>query len=182
MKHDVNNANQRIIWGADDPALYSFPERKRIDDGVEPRVYTVFSYYKERYNVALRYPKMPLIFLGNKEWFPIEFLSQSFGKMRAANKPEQVKAVLDYYNQNAGSRNIVNIKDMVDSVSGRLSSMGMNLDMILKQYNLRRKSEPVQLMARVLPLPTLNFAEREAFLKNGDWAVMNRGEGIRFNK
>ena len=113
MKYDVNNANQRIIWGADDPALYSFPERKRIDDGVEPRVYTVFTYYKERYNVTLRYPKMPLIFLGNKEWFPIEFLSQSFGKMRAANKPEQVKAVLEYYDQNAGSRNIVNIKDMV---------------------------------------------------------------------
>ena len=182
MKYDVNNANQKIIWGADDPALYSFPERKRIDDGVEPRVYTVFTYFKERYNVTLRYPKMPLIFLGNKEWFPIEFLSQSFGKMRAANNTEQKNAVLEYYKQNAGSNYIANIKDMVDKVSDRLSSMGMNLDMILKQYNLRRKSEPVQLMARVLPLPTLNFAEREAFLKNGDWAVMNRGEGIRFNK
>ncbi len=66
MKEDPAHGNMKIIWGADDPELYSFEERKKEDDGVPPRKYTVFSYNRERYNITLRFPKMPIVFIGHK--------------------------------------------------------------------------------------------------------------------
>jgi hypothetical protein len=176
------NIKMKIVWGADDENLYSFLERKREDDGVPPKKYTVYSYNKERYGITLRYPKMPIVFLGNKEWFPIEFLFQSFGKMRAANSPEQVKAVLDYYNQHAGTGYVGNVSRMAQTACDRLQRMGLSIDQVLRQYNLRKSSEPIQLEARVLKEPTLSFAEYDANLKNGDWAVMRGGRGARFKK
>ncbi len=182
IRADQNRDNLKIIWGADNTDLYSFEERKRVDDGVPPKVYSVFSYFRERYGYTLRFPKMPIVFLGNKEWFPIEFLSQSFGKMKNANTPEQVDAVLDYYNRNSGAKFVNNIQDVFGAACKRLGDMGLTMDNVLKQYNLRRKDEPIELVARVLPEPTLRYERQDAFLKNGSWSVMSRGSGIRFNK
>ena len=180
MRQDQSCNYAKIIWGADDPEIYHFFLCKREDDGAKQ--YTVYSYFKERYNITLKFPKMPIVFLGNNEWFPIEFLSQSFGKMRAANSPDQVKAVLDYYNKHAGTNYVGNVSDMAHAASRRLGDMGLNINDVLQQYNLRKAEEPIKLEARVLPEPTLKFAEYDAFLKDGDWAVMKGGRGIRFNK
>lgn len=125
---------------------------------------------------------MPIVFLGNKEWFPLEFLYQTFGKMRAANSPEHVKAVLDYYNMHSGAKYMGNVSAVTEA-SNRIKRMGLNISDILKQYNLRKSSDPVKLEARVLQEPTLAFAEENAFLKNGDWSVMKRGNRrLKFKK
>ena len=182
IREDQAHGRLKIIWGADDETLYSFEERKREDDGVPPKKYTVFSYNKERYNIVLQFPKMPIVFLGNKEWYPIEFLYQSFGKMKAANTPEHVKAVLDYYNTHAGTKYIGNVTEMFNKACNRMSAIGLNYDQILQQYNLRKKSDPVELEARVLEEPTLKFSDYSAFLKDGDWGVMKGGTGSRFKK
>ena len=174
----------KIIWGADDPNLYSFEMTKsdNEDTGIPSRKYTVYTYNKERYDLTLKFPKMPIVFLGNKEWFPLEFLYQTFGKMRAANSPEHVKAVLDYYNMHSGAKYMGNVSAVTEA-SNRIKRMGLNISDILKQYNLRKSSDPVKLEARVLQEPTLAFAEENAFLKNGDWSVMKRGNRrLKFKK
>ena len=66
LKQDVANGDMKIIWGADDPELYSFDERKKEGDETPPKKYTVYSYNQERYSITLRFPKMPIVFLGNK--------------------------------------------------------------------------------------------------------------------
>ena len=184
LRGDQNKNNQKIIWAADDIALYSFFERKREgeDDGIPPKEYSVYSYFIERYGITLKYPKMPIVFLGNKEWFPIEFLSQCFGKMKAANSDDQKKAVLDYYNQHAGTNYVANISKMVETVSKRVGELGLTIDDVLQQYNLRKSTEPIKLQAKLLPEPTLRFCDHDAFLKNGDWSVMKGGRGVKFNK
>merc|ERR1740121_1701078 len=42
---------------------------------------------------------MPAVFIGKKEWFPIEFLSQAFGKAKDANSTEHVRSILGYYDE-----------------------------------------------------------------------------------
>ena len=87
-----------VIWSACNPDLHSFEFEDRKNGG-EKKTVTVAEYFLIRYGKKLKYPEMPLVFLGNKEWFPIEFLFQSFSKMRDANKKKQVGAVLEYYNE-----------------------------------------------------------------------------------
>ena len=88
----------KIIWSACDPNLHSFEFEDRKNGG-EKKMVTVADYFWIRYRIKLKYPHMPLVFLGNKEWFPIEFLFQSFSKMRDANSKDQVSAVLEFYNE-----------------------------------------------------------------------------------
>ena len=72
---------------------------------------------------------------------------------------------------------------MANAASERLGDMGLNISDVLRQYNLRRAQEPVQLEARILPEPKLNFfADKEAELNDGSWPVMFEGSGIKFNK
>jgi hypothetical protein len=172
------NVQMKIIWGADDERLYSFEERKREDDGVPPKKYTVYSYNKERYGITLRYPKMPIVFLGNKEWFPVEFLFQSFGKIKAANSPEQKKAVRDYYNTHGGTGYVRNLSKLDQTACDRLKHEGLSTTQILQQYNLVKSSEPIELEARVLSQPTLKFANYDANVNDGNWKI---GRG-RFKK
>lgn len=184
IRADPDRDNIKIIWGADDATLYSFEEKKK-DDAVPARIFTVASYFFERYKKRLRFPKMPIIFLGNKEWFPVEFLFQSFGKMKNAGTTEQKNAVRDYYNKNSGynqTNYVNNIQDVFVAASKRLGDMGMTVDDVLKQYNLRRKDEPIQLEARILSEPRLRFGQQDAMLDNGSWNVMERNQGIAFNK
>ena len=102
--------------------------------------------------------------------------------MKGANSPDQVKAVLDYYNEHAGTRYVGNVTDTFQAAVGRMESLGFTYKNILDQYNLRKSSDPVELETRVLKEPTLRFADRDAFLKDGDWGVMSRGRAARFKK
>jgi hypothetical protein len=170
MKRLDDATTEGIMWGADDPSVHKFEVKDR--DGENPVTHTVASYFKERYNIVLRYPKMPLIFIGGKELFPIEFLFQRFGKLKGANLPEHVQAKLEYYNKKAGSQYVDNIDALSRQAFTRLGSLGLDADAMLRQYNLRRSNEPVQMEARLLDEPTLNFHEEtRAELKNGSWAI-----------
>ena len=186
MKEDMQREKQSIIWGADDPALYSFTERrKKGDDESKPlKEYTIVSYFRERYRIEIKYPKMPIVFLGDKEWFPIEFLFQSFGKMKAANSPQQVNAVLDYYNKNAGTNYVANVSQLAKESLGRLKQIGFGaggLDDILAQYNFRKSSDPVELEAKLLPEPKLRFGDNaDVWIKDGDFAIMGGGRPKMF--
>ena len=66
LKEDMANGNMKIICGVDNPELYSFDERKREGDETLPRKYTVYSYNQESYNITLKFPKISIVFLGNK--------------------------------------------------------------------------------------------------------------------
>ena len=96
--------------------------------------------------MTLKIPKMPIVFLGNKEWFPIEFLAQCFGKMKGANSTEHVKAKLDYYKEHAGTNYVRNVSEVMQATS---QLHGLSIDDILLQFNLRKSTEPVQLEAKV---------------------------------
>ena len=173
IKADEKHECMKIIWGADDETLYSF-EEKNPKDGVPPKNYTVFSYNKERYNIILKYPKMPIVFLGNREWFPIEFLYQAFGKTKGANSREHVAGVLGYYDENSGTRCVDNISNLSRIACQQLQRNGLSFEHILRQFNLRRSTDAVELEAKVLPEPQLAFGNTKASLRNGSWDLRDK--------
>ena len=57
----TNTNETSIIWVADDETLHSFPVAVEQDLGKPSRteMHTVASYYEMKYDIRLRYPKMP---------------------------------------------------------------------------------------------------------------------------
>jgi len=165
---DSKSFNRSIIWGADDVNLHSFdyvagPDQQAIK-------ITVAEYFWKRYGIKLRYPRMPLVSIGKREWFPVEFLFQAFGKMKGANSDSQKNAVLDYYNDTAGSKRVNTISNLTTRAFSQLQRYGLTVQDVLSQYNLRMSHEPVEVTAKVLPEPILKFANNNtASIQNGSW-------------
>jgi len=161
-----------IIWNASDPNLYSFFYPREGDD---KKLVSVNEYYRKKYSIQLRYPCMPIVYCGKlKGWIPVEFLVQAFSKMKDANSDAQKNAVLEYYDRNAGNGNVVNIQNMLKQASRVLERRGLNVSHILSQYNLRLNDNPIEVMAKVLPEPNVNFANEQARLNNGSWNLMGK--------
>jgi len=165
-----------IIWDASDPNQYSFPYTKYGEE--TSRQMTVPAYFMERYGLRLQYPHMPLVYLGNAEWFPIEFLFQGYAKMKGANSPNQVSAVLDYFDHSGGSESVENIKRLLREASSSLQKGGLNMKHVLDQYNLRVSDAPIEVTAKVLPQPTIKFSGQISNITNGSWNLRN----VKFSK
>eukprot|EP00559_Dactyliosolen_fragilissimus_P005779 CAMPEP_0184858258 /NCGR_PEP_ID=MMETSP0580-20130426/3389_1 /TAXON_ID=1118495 /ORGANISM="Dactyliosolen fragilissimus" /LENGTH=1354 /DNA_ID=CAMNT_0027354333 /DNA_START=16 /DNA_END=4080 /DNA_ORIENTATION=+ len=175
MLRDQKFGNTGIIWAADDPELHSFELKPRGSAEDAPVVkHTVASYYREKYRLNLRYPKLPIVYVGKDGWFPVEFLLQAYDKMKGSNLPDQVKGVLGYYDEYSGTRSVDNIKRLSQIACSQSDRYGMSFEQVLKQFNLRRSSEPIELEARVLPEPRLSFENTSASLKNGSWDLRDK--------
>lgn len=68
---------------------------------------------------------------------------------------------------------------LTQKAMAELGQSGLTVDNILQMYNLRVSKEPVEVQARVLPEPTLMFADgRPAGVKNGSWNLAR----VKFSK
>ena len=82
----------------------SIPEMKQEEPPPEPpEIHTVASYFLKAYNIRLRFPHLPMIYIGKKEWFPLEFVFQASNKTRGANSADHVNGVLKYHDENSGT-------------------------------------------------------------------------------
>jgi len=178
----IHGTNSGIIWR---PAEYKFEMKVRgppLAEGEEPpppREITVAAYYKERYNMELRYPHLPLIHIGRNNMMPMEFLFRASGKMKGANATDQVQAVLGYYDEKAGFECVNNISQLARIACEKLEQNGVSFTSILERFNLRRNPEPQRIMAKVLTEPKLAFSQNQpARVNNGSWNLMN----ARFQK
>jgi len=172
-----NQYSKGIIWHMED---HKFLVRDRDaaedDEGV---MHTVASYFQEKYKIKLQYPDLPLIFIGKKNYLPIEFLFRAAGKMRGANKEEQVQAVLGYYDHNAGYACIENISQLADLACKTLEKEGESFENILEKFNFKRSHQPVEITAKLLAEPQLSFADnRSAQVRNGSWNLRD----VKFKK
>jgi hypothetical protein len=67
---DSENDEKAICWTA---KSHTFQDKNGHN-------YTVLTYYREKYGIALKYEEMPLVRVSKTEYFPVEFLYQ--GKVR----------------------------------------------------------------------------------------------------
>ena len=157
-----------ILWSACDDSVYFFEQKPRKGEPEDTPVirHTIASYFEAAYGIRLKFPHMPIVFIGKKEWYPMEFIFQAQSKTSGANNGDQVRGVLGYYDEFAGLGCIENIQKL---------SKKAQIDDQLRRFNLVRDLEPVILEAKVLPEPKLTFARSEpASINNGSWDLRNK--------
>ena len=98
--------------------------------------------------------------------------------MKDANSDRQKSAILNFNDFYAGTECVGNITDLMETSLDQLGKCGLTLRDVLSQFNIRASNRPVELRAKVLPEPQIEFGNRSALLKNGSWQV----KGNRFSK
>lgn len=170
-----NCSMRTIIWRADDPDMHSFVVRKKgatSEEGKEEEgeTHTVASYYRTKYGIQLRYPHLPIVNIGKKNYFPLEFLYRAGGKTKGENSNERVQSVLGYYDANAGYNCIRNVSELSKLACDELQNKhGVSFNSVLANFHLKRSPEPEELRAKVLTEPRVSFKANDARLNNGSW-------------
>eukprot|EP00588_Corethron_pennatum_P003372 CAMPEP_0194288282 /NCGR_PEP_ID=MMETSP0169-20130528/36486_1 /TAXON_ID=218684 /ORGANISM="Corethron pennatum, Strain L29A3" /LENGTH=864 /DNA_ID=CAMNT_0039035237 /DNA_START=14 /DNA_END=2608 /DNA_ORIENTATION=+ len=176
-------AQVSIKWAADDPSIHKFTPKPRQHEGEDQEnapplvTYTVASYFLEKYGIRLKYPKMPIVCTGKGpgniiEWFPIEFLFQSFGEMKNSNSPEQVQDVLKFYDEFSGTDLVRKVESLTKN--RRVLESQRNF---LKLFGIAKSLSPVSLKARVLEEPILQFKNASSDISDGSWNL----RGVKFD-
>jgi len=140
--------------------------------------YTVYSYFQEKYGIRLKYPKMPMICTGKGrgrvyEWFPVELLFQSFGKMKNTNEPQQVQDVLKFYDEFSGTNIVKKVEDLTNN-----PQIKEHQEKFLKLFGITKNYSAVTLTAKVLEEPCIQFKERPSFINDGSWNLRD----VKFDK
>ena len=189
-----------IKWACDDPDEYSFTVQGQVQGQDQPPAleegeeaagdappppplvtHTVASYFYENYGIRLRYPKMPLIKTGRvktrngfvDEWFPIEFISQEFGKTRDADN-QKLTAALRYNDERTGRQSVDRITEMV-LIANRLEKNGLTLSDFLGRFGMQIDVEPEAFEGKVESEPKLYFSkDSPAQVNNGDWRLADQ--------
>jgi hypothetical protein len=171
--------SEDIIW---DPSQHTFPlqAKGKAQEENEPsapdpvQTVTVAEYFRLRYKMTLRFPKMPLVFLTEgkeKGWFPIEFLYQAWGKVKATDHNQDVLKFNDHFASTARIEHLKTIKSLVDEIK---SKSAPEFTMLLQQLNLTTNLQPEQLTATVLPQPIVKFqAGNDKVPSDGSWNLAN---------
>ena len=165
-----------IVWAADDPNLFSFEFEFRNAQGEreESRNITVAEYFATRYDIRLKYPKMPLVRISKEEYFPVEFLFQTQGPARNEANPERVtQFALKFNDDFACQDRMTEIKRLLSG-----SSIADPLQQKLQLLNLNLDTSPLELRAKVLKVPMLRYGRernranelgRKVEISNGSW-------------
>jgi eukaryotic translation initiation factor 2C len=138
-------------------AEYSFEmDGKRI---------TMADYFKNQYNLKLKYPWLPVVFKGNgKTGFPMECLvitpSQKFTKRLSGQQvSDMIKATVQKPQERSSKINNA-VKSILDYKNNPY----------MKSFGLEVSDEMMKVPARQLPAPELQFADRRTLSgKDGVW-------------
>lgn len=167
-----------IIWTACGPESMFDMTPRGAPEGTPPERWTVEQYMRQRHNVQLRFPHMPMIFLkdGRDEGFyPLEFIFQAFGKLKGTDNNAHVLRFNDEFASTKRLDHLEMIKRHAEQVQ---RDSGQELSTLLRQFNLEASPEPLTLTATVLQQPVIHFHSRHAFPRDGSWDLRN----IRFPK
>ena len=189
-----------IKWACNDPQEHSFTVPRQVQGQDQPPAlvegdeatadaplpaptitHTVASYFYENYGIRLKYPNMPLIKTGRvkmrdgfvDEWFPIEFLSQEFGKTRDADN-QKLTAALQYNDERPGRESVDRIREMV-RIANDLEKNGLTHSDFLSRFGMKIDVEPQSFNGKVESEPKLHFSEANpAQVNNGDWRLADQ--------
>lgn len=215
IKPDVTMGKASILWVADDPAVYSIEKGAKARSGnlhdgnktheEEPVILNVAQYFEQRHGIKLRYPKLPIVHIGEKNWYPIEFLYQAFERTKDANSPTHVSDLLKHFDENAGNRYVDEISSLLKQIEfkdanfekigldrccepGRycehvlhfsaVCNLFVSLSLFIYELCFILHSFIVELSAKILDQPHLKFGNQDASVSNGDWNL----RGVQFAK
>jgi hypothetical protein len=113
---------------------------------------------------------MPVVFIGKKEWYPIEFSYQALAPTKGANETHDVTTILGFYDEIGGKRYVDKVCELID----KFDQWNPMSKKTLNKFSLERESAPHTLKAKVLEEPVLRFGNNHKVNPaNGDWNLRN---------
>lgn len=146
MRKKSDEESELIKWSARDERFEFNGNEVNVEE-----------YFKERHDIILRYPDMPIILCGRLGYFPIEFLHYEADRLRDANEKIHTESALAYYDEFSGAKRIEHIKEIRKDVDRN----EIVSEKVLPQCALEIETENAVFPARRLCAPKLEFGENE---------------------
>jgi eukaryotic translation initiation factor 2C len=152
---------------------------EKVDASGKKTSITVQDYFKQQWNIQLKFPQAPLVDYNNKtprtskdsKWIPVELCfvlpGQSSNRLL---KPQQTKNMLDF----AARRPYHNAESIVGN---GLQVTKINPGTRLNAFGIQVGTQLLTVSARVLPPPTLQYRLKPCTPANGSWNLDTRALG-----
>ncbi|KAJ2030332.1 hypothetical protein H4S04_005540 [Coemansia sp. S16] len=137
----------------------------------KPENITVAQYYQRRYNIKLSYPFLPGLVGRKNSVFPIEFCHIAENQRYRGHLDERQTADMVKFACQHPSSNMERIRKV-------LTQTNLGGQAVVKAFGLSLPNELAQVEARVLPPPTVDYAnasrDRSFVPHNGVWNMMGK--------
>ena len=146
VKHLRSSRNARVmkVRGIDfDDALHS--KFNQSQDGVEPRMISVYDYYLERYSIKLEYEFLPLLVTSDGS-FPIELCYTAGDKYKEHLTSHERREFVQIATGPADKR--------AEAIMRNVRGLDWSKARYPRAIGLRVSAQMLQLQARILPTPT----------------------------
>lgn len=154
---------KRAIWGISSQPV------DQITQEIKGKEITVADYFREKYNISLKYPNLPAVNIGSKRkptWLPMELCQVAPGQ-RCSNINDLDTAEIIRHTSQKPKFRADNIMDQVRSAGFEndpyLAAFGMKVDLRMEQVN-----------ARVLDTPEVQYANVSDRPVMGAWNLRDR--------
>jgi len=125
----------------------------------------VQGYYSRYYGIELRFPHLPIVSVGGKGYFPIEFLYQERSRV-GGNEKHRQEEVLKYHDRFAASRRADRVRTLKDYAYG-VNTDYKSLEELLKDFQVSIEAKPLESRAEILPCPVPRFRNRDGLVAQG---------------
>ncbi|GAA5918294.1 hypothetical protein JCM6882_006321 [Rhodosporidiobolus microsporus] len=136
----------------------------KTEDG---REMSVENYFLETYNVHLQHPDWPCVLVSKVAWWPIEVCQVELGqKFLETLTPEQVVQVLKF--------TTLRPRDRLRMVCEGVDHIFPRNDQAFQQWDIQASRKPLEITARILPAPLVQYQKQSVAPKNGEWDMRGK--------
>jgi hypothetical protein len=145
-----------------------------VKDQVE---HDIQSYFLKIYDIQIKYPQLPVVSIGGRGYFPVEFLYQEKSRV-GGNSEQQLQHVLNYHDRFSGhdrADRVCEVKDRAYSCERTDIGGFRSLNGLLHEFQISIDQRPIKSPAQRLAAPRPTFSNGEtADTKDGSWNLARK--------
>ena len=143
-------------------------EKDKVEMNVE-------EYFKKFYDIKIKYPHLPVVSVGGRGFFPVEFLYQEQTRVRGNEKHRQ-EEVLRYHDHFSGNRRVERLRNLKEYAYGLNVGNFESLDVLLQKFQIKIDNFPMVCPAELLqgPSPQFRYKEAKVFPGSGSWNLAHQ--------
>ena len=135
----------------------------------------VANYFKRYYGITIEYPHLPVVSVGGRGFFPVEFLYQEQTRV-SGNENHRQEEVLRYHDHFSGHRRVQRLIKLKEYAYGVKVGNFESLDILLQEFQIKIENDPLVSRAEILQAPIPQFRDNKAKLVqgSGSWNLANQ--------
>jgi hypothetical protein len=153
--------------------LLSCADETFSKDGVE---HDIQSYFLKYYDIRVHFPHLPVVSVGARGYFPVEFLYQEKSRV-GGNEKHLQDVVLRYHDHFSGYDRAKHVRNLKNEAYGveNVDVSFRSLYGLLQEFQISIEQDPVCSLADILPRPCPQFGENMAInVMRGSWNLIDK--------